>query len=277
MNKLPTEASTKLSAITGAAVDARDAAASAQHRIDELRKALSYGSHSGADAAGLEAELSRLDAVRAKANHRHGELSSLAASIQHWLRSLPPNAELVLAEPVTVKKRRDTALLEQLAQTRDQIMAAQSHLRSVKTAPLPKPDAKAAVRDYVQQLAQRGKPAVNLSSAGVSIRFAYAAGPLSTESMAALLAWVDADKIIAGLEAEIDLLPENKTALPAKEKTKRTTELTENLDELERLEEALVEAAIAEGADVLRRPTASPLAVLGLSLAKPKTRVRAAA
>jgi hypothetical protein len=62
--------------------------------------------------------------------------------------------------------------------------------------------------------------------------------------------------------------------MPRLERVKRVAEL-EALDEFERAEEALIMRAADDGLDVLRRPDASPPAVLGVVVAKVKTEAAA--
>src|SRR4051794_14894239 len=62
---LPAEARAKLVALQGQATDARDAAASASRRLNELRQKLGYGDRPPPDAPGIEVEMSRLSALRA--------------------------------------------------------------------------------------------------------------------------------------------------------------------------------------------------------------------
>ena len=78
--------------------------------------------------------------------------------------------------------------------------------------------------------------------------------------MAALLAWLDPDRLTKRLEDEIDELGEPDNPLTAKEKEKRLAELTARMDELERAEESLIEAGHDSRAWTSRAaPTLPPL------------------
>lgn len=283
MSTLPHKAAAKLAALDGASIDARDAMLSATRRIGDLEKALNRSGNPPEDAAGVEFELGRLRAVRQQQSRRHSELAATVSAIGQWLHTVPPFATLEMAKPTTVNRRKDETLPAAIARTRDEINDAQQELRVVRTAPLPKADLKVKAAAYVQGLVERGRPKISAGNDGVfkvsfEDRNSYVAS--SCASMATLLAWLHPDEMTARLEQEIDALPENKSALTAQDKEARVSELKANLDALERMEEALVEAAIAEGIDVMRRSNASPLAVLGVAFAvsKPKTeRVRTAA
>jgi hypothetical protein len=76
------------------------------------------------------------------------------------------------------------------------------------------------------------------------------------------------DALLTRLEAEIDAQCEPKEpAMSAAEQSKRAAELAEQLLELERQEKTLIDAALAEGVDIMRRADADPRAVLGVSIA----------
>ncbi len=265
---LPPAARIKLTQLAGQAADARDAAASAQRRLEDLRRALNPDAQS-ADAAGIEHEMSRLTAVRSEQNRRQSERATLVASLNQWLQTLPPGAVLEWVKPPAAVPLNGEALPAAIGRVRDRIAAAQQHLRAVQIAPLPKGDLKVQAATTVQQLAARGRPAISLGRGRLAVKWrtreATSSGA-SPEDVAATLAWLDPAAMTARLEQEIDLLPEAPLAMPAQEREQRIGELTADLDRLAREEEALVEAAIAAGIDVLRRPDASPAAVLGVAI-----------
>jgi hypothetical protein len=65
------------------------------------------------------------------------------------------------------------------------------------------------------------------------------------------------------LMGEVDALNING-GISVADREQQTAELRERLLDLERVEEAIVEAAAEQGQDIPRRPGASPLAVLGV-------------
>jgi hypothetical protein len=86
------------------------------------------------------------------------------------------------------------------------------------------------------------------------------------------------DALLTRLEAEIDAQCKPKEpAMSAAEQSKRAAELAEQLLELERQEETLIDAALAEGVDIMRRADADPAAVLGVSIVAAKQKALAAA
>jgi hypothetical protein len=88
--------------------------------------------------------------------------------------------------------------------------------------------------------------------------------------IATVLAWLDPDRFVAALEREIDTMPEAALTLTATERAQRIAELSKHIDELERSEEALIEAAQTQGVEVARRTDCSPPCVLGVRIAQPK-------
>lgn len=271
---LPMPARTKLIGLQGATVDARDAATSAQRRSDDLRSALNYGDEPPKDAANIEFELSRLHAVRERQNYRHRELAALTATITHWLATLGPLASFEMAKPPAVKLLKDETVTDAITRARDEIEALKQHLRAVQSAPLPIKDLKEAARAHVDKLAASGRPRVSGQGGEFKADFSTASfGPPGERRYLELLAWLHPDALVTALEKEIDGLPKPKLTLTAAEKQKRLVELRDNLDTLERQEETLIEKAVEQGLDLLRRPLANPLAVLGI-VPKAKVRVR---
>jgi hypothetical protein len=270
---LPPAARTKLTIIQGETVDARDAAASASRRMAELRKSLEYSQDQRLPNAGaINAEIIRLDKVRKAADTRHAELAGLAANLNDWLQSLPPHAVLESVRTPSLKLEKNISLSDLVASTRDEIHEHQSAVRTVQAAPPPVADLKQAARDYVQALAQRGRPRVTAGAEGLQVSFDDPSSfAVSRKSSLPFLAWLHTDAMVAALEREIDALPQHPDALTPAQKTRRLSELRDRLDVLERREEGLVELAQERGIDLLRRPQADPAAVLGLRLVKPTT------
>lgn len=276
-DELPPQASAKLIALQGQATDARDAAQSAHVRLGDLQQQLGYGDRP-ANAPGIELEVARLHQVREVQNQRHGELASLCAHIRQWLTKVPPGTIFELVKPLEAKPRKDETLVQAIDRTRDEIASMRQHLRVIQVAPLPKSDLKAAARTYIREMAAAGRPHLSGSGSGISVVFPESNSytSLTLKSVFQMQCWLFPEKLITVLEKEIDLLPTPSLSLSAKEKTKRLSELSSNLDHLERMEEALVTQAIKAGQDVLRRANASALAVLDVKIKNKTERVRAA-
>jgi hypothetical protein len=83
-----------------------------------------------------------------------------------------------------------------------------------------------------------------------------------------MTAWLQPDAMLARLVADIDALPEPKLSMTEKEREEKLAEVRDELDALERNEEALITRAHEmDGVEILRRADASPLAVLSVERA----------
>jgi hypothetical protein len=87
-----------------------------------------------------------------------------------------------------------------------------------------------------------------------------------------LIAWLFRDRLAEMIEREIDELADDKHALDPQQRTERERDLVAQVLETERLEEAMIEAAAADGLEIGRRPDADPRAVLQLSGGLPAPR-----
>ena len=96
-------------------------------------------------------------------------------------------------------------------------------------------------------LAKSAAPRIKVAGGRLEIEWGDAAGHgLSSRRIAAIAAFVDPDAMTAKLRQAIDALPGTGSALSAEERPIRLDELTSELDDLERREEALIEAALAK-------------------------------
>jgi hypothetical protein len=85
-----------------------------------------------------------------------------------------------------------------------------------------------------------------------------------TPDALALFVWLHKDQLIKRLAADIMDLADDGAALDDDQRRKREAELTAEILECERLEEALIEKAEAGGLIIPRRDDALPEAVLGV-------------
>jgi hypothetical protein len=251
MTNLPEAARDKLLAIIDQAQSADDAARSAALRLN------------GLSAPGDAKQRERLQTQRERQAKRQEQFAVLASKIKQWLVRLPGDTVLESA-PVIAKRHKDESMAQAITRVRDEITAAQSHLRAVQTAPLPKDEVKKLADAYVQQL---GRPKVSVDSGVFKATFLNPRAdftPCTRDDVMAVLAWLSPDAMMRALEREIDALPDTQPAIPTAERDKRVAELMANLEQLERCEEALIDMAASEGVDVMRRAEASPAAVLGV-------------
>ena len=164
------------------------------------------------------------------------------------------------------------ALTEALAAIRSHVGKLKVELGKTKSAALPKADMKRLARAYAHDLAKKGAPKIEVRKGVFEATFHDPRLDVELTAMPALLAatmaWVDPDRLAQRLEAEIDAMPEPPLALSKTAQAKRLAEVEAELDGLERREEALIRQAALAGTDILRRPDASPAAVLGVKIAR---------
>jgi hypothetical protein len=261
---LPEAAADKLAALDLERQKCEDEARSLTNRINNLP----------ADATKLAERMQR---ERAKANYKHDELHALTSGIRQWITRLPNSTRLEMAPMPEPRLIDGETVTQAITRTRTEISTTDAHLRTIKSAPLPKADQKKLVHKYVEQLQTAGRPRVSIDHRGVRVDFLdpQRADPaLAFRDSINVMAWLRPADFVTALESEIDMMPDPVLAMTAEEREKRTSELSARLDVLERQEESLIEAALAQGVVVARREEASPLAVLNVRIV---ARVQAAA
>jgi hypothetical protein len=244
------------------AVEALGARASAIERDIENRRARRYGNLQRADdnPRSLEAELERLLADQKVVQKRLQAEQSVRAACKAWLDGLHAGTKL---EPVTV-----SADGHDLAGVRERIKAANAELDALRRAPAPSHDIEARVRHYVRGLA----PKVRGVGVGERLSIVWPGAQSSSGYISehtcdplALLAALFPDRMLALVMGEVERMANDP--LPVAQRAPRIAALERELDELHRIEEALVAAATAVNQPVHRSPSAPPAAVLGVRVA----------
>jgi hypothetical protein len=95
----------------------------------------------------------------------------------------------------------------------------------------------------------------------------------------AMMCWVlngASKQVASALLRDLGDQPEAANALTVAEREQRLAELSAEWLRMERLEESLIMRAAADGTEVLRRPDANPLAVLGVVIAPAQAAMSAA-
>jgi hypothetical protein len=249
---LPEAAAAKLAEIELQWLSAEDGARGAVNRINSMPRS----------NASL---LARLEAERDRHADRHRQLGMIRSRINQWhfeLR-LPPGVVLEEAPPIRVELKGGEKVSDAIGNVRREIADLGQQLARTKLAPLPKAEQTKLVNDYCVRLIRQGAPSVSI--VGDKLRVLFRGDCVNPEDTAALLAWIAPDAFCRAIERELAEMPVGSpAAMPAAERIKKTSEIELQLLLLQRKEEAFIERAAADGVEVLRRPDASPLAVLGL-------------
>jgi len=246
------------------AVAALTAGADGIERDIENRRAKRYGNLQRADDNPrlLEAELARLLADQKLMQQRLQAEQSVLSACKAWLDRLPASTKL---EPVAVATDG-----HDLTDVRKRIKRTAGEIASLKRAPAPSSDIEARVKDYLRGLA----PKVSGVGVGEHLSIIFPGAQSSpgygyisehTCDPLALLAALFPDRMLSLVMTEVERMANDP--VPLAERPRRMASLERELDELHRVEEALVVAAIATGSSVHRSPSAPPAAVLGIRVA----------
>jgi hypothetical protein len=231
-------------------------------------------------------ELGDIDERIARLNARK---SSLTTAVFAWLKDrVPPGPDLLeehdtLAPPQLRKGETWPAAIGVIRQT---ITALRADLGETASAPLPSGLVKARLRSEITALAERGKPFVapcieagrplvfRSNPAPVSVASANggALGTATVDDSVGLVCWLFRDVLVAKVEAEVDAAADDKHAMTPEQRVQRERDLAGQILAAERLEEAAIEAAAADGIELQRRGDADPRAMLQLAGTLPAPR-----
>jgi hypothetical protein len=282
---LPPEARARLIALTVESDSARDAAQSAQRRIEDLRRGLAYSDTPPANAGSIEHEISRLQAARSVAHNRHGVLAALLSIVPTWRQRLGSGVILEMGPDLDAKPEDGKTVAQAIETVRIQISNTVAYIGRAQRAPLPVAMLKEHGRAYVADLAAHRKLTVDPKPDGIAVRFndPRALGVPNAGMVLPMLAALAPDILIARINEAIDALGIEPSLTMTPASRQRHLDLgRSNLLQLERTEEGLIRRAETEGLMVLRRPDADVRAVLNVQPArkavervKPKTKTAA--
>jgi hypothetical protein len=212
----------------------------------------------------------RLEGERDKHAERFRQLSMLVSRCNQFLVELrlPHGAVLELAPVPDIVLKRGETVVSAIESARHEIAQVHERLRVVKAAPLPTADVVEAAREFVARRALVAKPKIAVMRDALRLTWADDVVMSKTDVVSLLCAFAP-EQVLSALTRELETGPVPVDPLPAAERVTRLAQLEETLLQLEHHEEALITKAQAEGTDVLRRPDASPMAVLGLTIAAP--------
>jgi hypothetical protein len=189
---------------------------------------------------------------------------STYSACQVFLDQLPDAATL---EVVEVKVEG-----HDLEEVRAQIKTVEAELAALRAVPTPSADVELRVRSYVESMA---RPQITGLANGEQLRVIWPGAGFDTrgprEDRAEVLptiALLFPDAMTAALMSEVERMASDQ--VPIKERARRIAALTDEIEQLAYVEEALA-AAIANGEDVQRSPDAPPQAVLGVRVAATKS------
>jgi hypothetical protein len=232
----------------------------AARRLDISRGRPDEVERIGAEREAALADLAELRAAREKLNARRGGLDNVVSRLRH--NEIPQMGWLV---PVSVeaRPRKGESFASAVERTRAELMGLKGQLAATRAAPLPRDELLRMARVAVNDLAERGRPAVVTAGGKFEVRwdaFAVPGYPAAGDNYAPrLLAALFPEKVYELLARQIA----NVSGITAAERRDREAALEREILQAEHEEEALIRLAEAQGFEIARRTDASPHALLG--------------
>jgi hypothetical protein len=197
----------------------------------------------GDDPAELGIEFERLLAEQKTLQRQRPIETDTVDRCKAWLAALPPATVL---EQITPSVEDGLSLRD----VRARIKKMQDSVSALKRVPIPRSDIREKVRTYVEGLT---RPIVGGIGAGEVLTVQWPA------ELHVLMAFLQPDALVDRLMAEINRIANTPCALPEREQ--RIAELEQEIDRLQRTQEAIV---VATGAP--RQPGCPPWVVLGVKV-----------
>jgi hypothetical protein len=255
--ELPECASAVLADLQAARDSALDSSRSAQQRLNQL------------DDADTDPRLrDRVAAEQSRHTLRHNQLHRLVSAINQYLFNLrlAPGFVLAPAPPLDINSRSTPA--NAVAGMREDIANVNREMAAVRAAPLKRNSQREAVAMHLSNLARRVRPRISFDARGVA-RIGWAEDMVFDKNdILGVVCWALGPEGLKRFLAafELDTGPEPEGALSPEEREQQLSRLATTLLTLERQEEFHINRAAADGMEILRRPDASPLAVLGIAI-----------
>jgi hypothetical protein len=218
----------------------------------------------------ISAKKSRLQQVYDERSERWREVAGPLSEFERYFDDHRGKV-FKLASPTTVPKlEKGETFVDGVARCRASVEALKDEEQRTKDANLPAALAIEKMIAQVNAAAERGKPNVLELLEGrqkFSFRRGYYEPSLKQQPIdaEALICWLHKDALIAALKDEIAASADESSALDDATMAKKLQQIRAQRIAVEREEEALIEAAHAQGIAIARRRDADPRAVFGLS------------
>jgi hypothetical protein len=226
-----------------------------------------------------------LERLRDEHHDRHDRATAtrrLVTQLLDYVEHLPAGAKIEATMGVEPIVASINDYPSALATARKRLVELQQQLHATRALSLSRDDLKAKAAQYVQQLADKGRPFITgrTGDSTFSVQFAVHETPnprlgegyaRHKPDAAFLIAWLFPEQLLARLHDEIDRSTATSNALSAAEKAQRIATIQQEILETEQQEEALIEAAAQHGITIARRPMATPAVVLGIRVTRDKS------
>lgn len=278
IGSLPPKAAAKLKALQAHAADLESLARSATMRAASLNQSMAFAppppdahrrdpNAMSAEAIQRKAEVEELQSRAAIHHAKAAAAQQLLINLDNFLRDLKPGFKLIDAKPGKLPEISEQGFQSSVGEIRHNIGELDKKLRQMAHISPTKAEKHEAARRFVDGLVQKAKPTIRVSHGRkFDLTFGVANAMMSKAEVAtAILAWVSPEQFLARVIETLDV-EHAGPAMKADEVTKAMAAMRAELLELERREEAVIELASKHDMFLARRPTSSPLAVLGLDL-----------
>lgn len=211
----------------------------------------------------------RLERALDDLRDRRNTLSKVVTAVNVWASNMPDDAVVTNSKRLMGSRLRSKGqtYVEAVAAVRHSIVAVKTERNRVQRCALPMDEKKQMATEWVNAAAARGKPHVATEhDRPFHLTFDHGTNFSSRQDIAAIIAWMFRDEMIAQLHRDIEAGADGRIALTAADRATRMRELRDELLSLERREEALIEAADDEGQIIARRVLEYPEAFLGVTL-----------
>ncbi|MGE0522118.1 MAG: hypothetical protein AB7O60_03660 [Variibacter sp.] len=211
--------------------------------------------------AALDAERERLRDVQAARMDRARQTRQLVVQVNDWLALLKPNSKWEMAPP---PDENLTALgLDDIRQRIDALIIEREQ---IEAAPLPLDELKEKIGALVDDLERKAKPKIRIERGKCEILWPSppsgqtALSPVPAAA-AFLLAWYSPRGLYDALVEEVTAaLGDGVRTYGTQERAERLAQIEDELLALQYAEDVVIDDRV----DVMRRPYANPLAVLGI-------------
>jgi hypothetical protein len=267
---IPASVYEKLLQLAGAAEHLAGKVTETEQAIASARTRLSGGLREQSKYDDLQATLRQLVADKPVLAQRLHSAQSVLSNCKAWLKRLPQGTTL---EPVATDVSGHT-----LEQVHNKLAAAQAELTALRAVPTPSADIEEHIRHYVHSMA---RPQITGIGRGERLKVVWPGagwdikGPIEHRAeVLPMMALLFPDAMVGALMRAVERMANDP--LPQAARQKRIAALEHQIEQLAYVEEALVAAAIVNGDDVQRSPSAPPQAVLQVRVAEAVKSSRAA-
>jgi hypothetical protein len=232
---------------------------------------------------GLKMTVADLETEVAQAVKLHDErvadiqaVGPILNRLEHYLQKVLSSRSPLLPHTGRLSRSARGNPLREIQEQRTKIETLTNEYDRVAAAPLPAGEVKKRLRDQISKIASTGAPDVlafidrrspdlEFPKANIMVSSPTAVLGTSIPDALAFVVWLNQDLILAHLDKEIDTATNSETAMTDAARVRRLSELSHEILEAERVEEAAIREAHDAGHKLPRRDDADPRAILHLS------------